>query len=235
MKVLIAEDDRLLGDGLSRFLRQSGHETDVATNGLQADAMLSTREYDLALLDIGLPGMDGLELLRRVRQRERYLPAVLVTARDSLEDRIHGLNHGADDYLVKPFSLTELEARMRAIVRRSQSLGHTRLSYGVLELDVEGSRAWLGGQPLRLTGREWGVLKFLILRAGKIVSKEQILAGVARPDEEMSYNAIEVHISRLRSKLEPAGIQIHSIRGFGYYLEMDDQAVETSKDELPAA
>ena len=134
-------------------------------------------------------------------------------------DGVHGLDLGADDYLVKPFALQELEARIRAVVRRGQASEGAKLSYGDLILDTDARRAWLAEKPLKLTAREWHVLEFLVMRSGKIVSKEQIVSAISRWDAEVSYNAIEVHISRLRSKLEPAGLRIHSIRGFGYYLD----------------
>lgn len=219
MRVLIVEDDRVLSDALTRYLRQAGYVVDAAANGGEANTILATDEFDLAVLDIGLPGMDGLEVLRRVRRRQKYLPVLVITARDSLEDRVHGLDLGADDYLVKPFALEELEARIRAVMRRGQASDGARLAYGTLVMDTGAKRAWLGETPLRLTAREWHLLEFLVTRAGKIVNKEQIVAAISSWDEDVSPNALEVHISRLRAKLEPAGLRIHSIRGFGYYLE----------------
>lgn len=219
MRVLIVEDDKLLADGLTRYLQQVGYVADVATSGTEADQVLARENYDLVILDIGLPGFDGFEVLRRMRRRERYVPVLVLTARDTLEDRVRGLDLGADDYLVKPFALLELEARLRAVVRRGQGVDDTRLNYGALVLDLGARRAWLAGKPLKLTAREWGVLEFLVLRAGKIVNKDQIAGAVSSWDDEISHNAVEVYVSRLRSKLEPVGIVIHSVRGFGYYLE----------------
>jgi two-component system OmpR family response regulator len=219
MRILIVEDDKVLADALTRYLRQAGYVADAASSGIEADAILATEEFDLVVLDIGLPGMDGLEVLRRVRRRSKYLPVLVVTARDALEDRVHGLDLGADDYLVKPFALQELEARIRAIMRRGQAPEGGKLAYGALVMDTGARRAWLGDHPLRLTAREWLVLEFLVTRAGKIVNKEQIISAIANWDVDVSPNALEVHISRLRSKLEPAGLRIHSIRGFGYYLD----------------
>ena len=219
MRVLIVEDDDVLADGLTRHLQQAGYVTDLATNGAEADAVLANDEYELVILDIGLPGMDGLEVLRRLRARDCQVPVLVLTARDAVEDRVRGLNVGADDYLVKPFALLELEARLRALVRRGQATADARLAYGPLTLDLEGKRAWLSDEPLRLTAREWHVLEFLVLRAGKMVNKDQIISALARSDEELSYTSIEAHISRLRQKLLPAGIRIRSIRGFGYYME----------------
>ena len=219
MRVLIVEDDKVLSDGLTRHLHQSGYVVEVAGNGVEANAVLATEEFDLVVLDIGLPGMDGFEILRRVRRRPGYLPVLVLTARDALEDRVHGLDLGADDYLVKPFALQELEARIRAVLRSGQAGGGTKLAYGSLVMDTDAKRAWLADSPLRLTAREWLVLEFLVTRAGKIVNKDQIVSAISNRDDDVSHNALEVHISRLRSKLEPAGLKIHSIRGFGYYLD----------------
>jgi two-component system OmpR family response regulator len=219
MRVLIVEDDKVLSDGLTRHLHQSGYVVEVAGSGVEANAVLATEEFDLVVLDIGLPGMDGFEILRRVRRRPGYLPVLVLTARDALEDRVHGLDLGADDYLVKPFALQELEARIRAVLRRGQAAGGTKLAYGSLVMDTDAKRAWLADSQLRLTAREWLVLEFLVTRAGKIVNKDQIVSAISNRDDDVSHNALEVHISRLRSKLEPAGLKIHSIRGFGYYLD----------------
>ena len=219
MRVLIAEDDEVLADGLDRYLRQAGYNTQRVASGAHADALLAVEAFDLVILDIGLPGLDGFEVLRRLRSRRREVAVLVLTARDAVEDRVRGLDLGADDYLVKPFALVELEARLRAIARRGQPLDETRVVYGPLMLDLDAKRAWLEGEPVRLTAREWQILEFLILRAGKMVSKDQIASAIGSPDEEMSYSAVEVHISHLRQKIEPAGVRIRSIRGFGYYLE----------------
>ena len=218
MRVLIAEDDEVLADGLERYLKQAGYATQRVANGAHADSLLATEEFDLAILDIGLPGLDGFEVLRRLRARRREIAVLILTARDAVDDRVRGLDLGADDYLVKPFALVELEARLRAILRRGQPLDNTHVSYGALTLDIDAKRAWLKGEPIRLTAREWRILEFLILRAGKMVSKDQIVSALAAADDDLSYSAIEVHISHLRQKIDPA-VRIRSIRGFGYYLE----------------
>jgi two-component system, OmpR family, response regulator len=219
MHVLIAEDDETLGDGLGRYLRQAGHQVDLATNGREADLMLTHEWYDLLVLDIGLPGLDGFEVLRRARLRDRYVPTIVLTARDAVEDRVRGLDLGADDYLIKPFSLLELEARMRSVLRRNQKTAETHILYAKLKVDIAARRAWVENDPLRLTSREWGVLECLVLRAGKMVSKDQIAAAISDLDAGLNPNVIEVYISRLRQKLAASGVKIHSIRGFGYYLE----------------
>lgn len=219
MRILIVEDDKTLSDGLARYLRQAGNIVETAATGTEADTLLVHEDYDLVILDVGLPGMDGFEVLRRARKRERYVPVLMLTARDEVEDRVHGLNLGADDYLAKPFSLAELEARVRAVIRRGQAATETQIVYGPLMIDIAARRVWLSNEPVRLTAREWTVLEFLVLRAGKMVSKDQIASAVNGWEADVSPNVVEVYISRLRSKLEPAGVKIHSIRGFGYYLD----------------
>ncbi len=219
MRVLVVEDDKVLRDGLVRYLGEKGYSVSIATNGDEVDAVLKNETFAIVILDIGLPGYDGFEVLRRMRQRPVYVPVLILTARDSLEDRVHGLDLGADDYLPKPFALTELEARIRAVVRRREASRETKLVFGSLTIDIDAKRTWLNEAPLRLTGREWAILEFLVLRAGQMVRKEQIVAAISNWDLEASPNSVEVHISRLRSKLGTAALQIHSIRGFGYYLE----------------
>ena len=219
LQVLIVEDDRVLADGLVRYLQQAGYRTEVVTNGTDADLQLRSDAHDLVVLDIGLPGLDGFEILRRLRARGGRARVLMLTARDGVEDRVHGLDLGADDYLVKPFSLQELEARLRAIARRHDDPSNAQRSYGALKLNTAAKRAWINNEPLRLTIREWQILEFLVSRAGHMVSKDQIVFGLSTIDDEMSHTSVEVHISHLRQKLEPAGIRIRSIRGFGYYLE----------------
>jgi two-component system, OmpR family, response regulator len=223
MRVLIVEDDKVLGEGLVRYLQQAGYGVVLATNGTFADALLAHEDYDIVVLDIGLPGLDGYEVLRRLRARGSPIAVLVLTARDAVDERVRGLDLGADDYLVKPFALLELEARLRAIVRRRQAAAGAQIAYGPLVLDLDARRAWLDGELLRLTAREWNLLEFLVVRAGKMVNKDQIAAAMTRDDGEVSHTSIEVHVSRLRSKLERAGIQIRSIRGFGYYLERPDE------------
>ncbi|MCW5575803.1 MAG: response regulator transcription factor [Burkholderiales bacterium] len=223
MRILIAEDDRILGEGLMRYFRQAGHLPELTTNGNAADHLLSCEDYDLIILDLGLPGIDGFEVMRRVGRRGRRIPTLVITARDAVADKILGLNLGADDYLVKPFSLGELEARIRAVLRRGQGAAETLIVCGRLRVDMAGRRTWVDGAPVRLTAREWAVLECLVLRAGKIVSKEQIISVVAGRDGEVSQGVLNVHMSRLRRKLETAGVRIHTVRGLGYCLEKNAQ------------
>ena len=218
-RILIVEDDPVLSDGLTRSLRESDYAVDSATDGAEADQILSTHSFDLVILDLGLPKLEGYEVLRRLRRRGSKTPVLILTALDALEDRVKGLDLGADDYLTKPFDLPELEARVRALIRRGHSGGGSLLSHGALTLDIAGRRALLDGEPLELSAREIGVLEVLMLRSGRVVNKDQLAEELYGWDEEVSANAIEVYVHRLRRKLEPAGVTIRTIRGLGYLLE----------------
>jgi two-component system OmpR family response regulator len=221
MRILIVEDDPVLADGLTRSLRGADYAVDCVGNGAEADHVLAAQSYDLVILDVGLPGVDGFEVLRRLRRRGAAVPVLILTARDALSDRVKGLDLGADDYMVKPFDLPELEARARALIRRGQSGGASVLSHGALVLDTAGRRATLEGEPLELSARELGVLEVLMMRSGRVVNKEQLAEQLYGWDEEVGPNAIEVYVHRLRRKLEPAGVVIRTIRGLGYLLEKD--------------
>jgi two-component system OmpR family response regulator len=221
MRILIVEDDSVLADGLTRTLRHADYAVDNATNGGDADHVLAAQSYDLVILDLGLPGLDGFEVLRRMRRRGSSVPVLVLTARDALQDRVKGLDLGADDYMIKPFDLPELEARVRALIRRGQSGGGSVLTHGALVLDTAGRRATLGSDPLDLSARELGVLEVLMMRSGRVVNKEQLAEQLYGWDEEVGPNAIEVYVHRLRKKLEPAGVSIRTIRGLGYLLEKD--------------
>jgi two-component system OmpR family response regulator len=224
VRILVVEDDATLADGLTRSLSAGGYALDWADNGLKADAALAQESYDLVILDIGLPGLSGLEVLRRLRHRGARTPVLILTARDATEDRVQGLDLGADDYLVKPFSLPELEARVRALIRRGHAASSPLITHGSLGLDTVAKRAYLRGEALELTPREWGVLEVLLLRAGHVVSKDQIVQALCSWDDDLTPNAVEVYISRLRAKLEGAGIKIRTVRGFGYLLMEPDEA-----------
>jgi two-component system OmpR family response regulator len=223
MRILIAEDDPVLADGLIRSLRHAEYAVDHANNGAEADHVLAAQPYDLVILDLGLPKLDGFEVLRRLRRRGAKVPVLILTARDAVEDRVRGLDLGADDYLSKPFDLPELEARVRALIRRGQSGGSSTLVHGPLSLDTAGRRATLNGAPLELSGRELGVLEVLLMRSGRVVAKEQLAEQLYGWEEEVGANAIEVYVHRLRKKLEPAGVNIRTIRGLGYLLEKIDE------------
>jgi DNA-binding response OmpR family regulator len=219
MRVLIVEDDPVLADGLMRSLRSAEYAVDHVASGDQADHILISQNYDLVILDLGLPKLDGYEVLKRLRRRGTRAPVLVLTARDALDDRVRGLDLGADDYLTKPFDLPELEARVRALIRRGQAGGSAILEHGPLTLDVGGRRATLKGSPIELSARELGVLEVLMMRSGRVVNKDQLAEQLYGWEEEVGPNAIEVYIHRLRRKLEPAGITIRTIRGLGYLLE----------------
>jgi len=217
MRILIAEDDAIIADGLSRSLRQGGYAVDWAPNGIDADAALVTVSYDLLILDLGLPKLSGLEVLKRLRARNSQLPVLILTALDGTGDRVKGLDLGADDYMIKPFELAELEARVRALTRRSAGTTPT-IQCGSLTYDQVGRVAQIQGQPLDLSAREIGLLEVLLTRMGRLVSKGQLVDHLCGWGEEVSSNAIEVYVHRLRKKLEGAGVAINTLRGLGYLL-----------------
>jgi two-component system OmpR family response regulator len=219
VRVLIVEDDVALASGIARILEGEGHAVDVMAKGEQAVLGARQERFDMIILDVGLPGIDGFEVLRRLRAAGDRTPVLVLTARDALDDRVHGLDLGADDYMAKPFAMPELAARVRALVRRSQAQTGPKIVHGPLVLDTLARRATLDGAPLDLAAREWAVLEVLLARVEKIVSKESIIQAVANWGEELTPNAIEVYVSRLRAKLDPSGIRIRTVRGFGYMLE----------------
>jgi DNA-binding response OmpR family regulator len=218
MHVLLVEDDTVLADGLSRVLAASGMRVELATDGLAADQLLQKSTPAVVVLDIGLPGIDGFEVVRRLRARASTLPVLLLTARDAVEDRVRGLELGADDYLVKPFATPELVARIRALARRNAPRPNV-LALGQLVLDTSARRARIGERALELSVREWAVLEYLMQHAGRVVSKQQIIDAILPWGDDITLNAVEVYVSRLRLKLLDAGIAIRTIRGFGYLLE----------------
>jgi DNA-binding response OmpR family regulator len=221
MRILVVEDDSLLAQGLTRVLARAGHAVDKAETGGQADRALRAASYDLVVLDIGLPDIDGFEVLRRLRLRHATANVLVLTARDAIEDRVHGLDLGADDYLTKPFSVTEFEARVRALLRRV-SLPASAVSVGRLTVDVEAKRISVNGTLIELTVREWALLELFMARPGRVLSKEQIAQQLADCDSQLTTNAVEVYVSRLRAKIEMAGVRIRTVRGFGYLWETTD-------------
>jgi len=212
----------VLADALSRALVQSAHAVDVVSTGEEADRALALGIYDLAILDIGLPGLSGLEVLQRLRARKAMTPVLMLTAFDTLADRVRGLDMGADDYLAKPFDLPELEARVRSLLRRSnQSTPY--LEHGPLRFDTVGRRVFVDKRPLDLSPRELAVLELLLLRAGRVVSKEHMVNHLYGWGDEVGDNAIEVNVYRLRKKLEPFGCEIRTVRGMGYLIDSSDE------------
>ncbi len=218
MHVLLVEDDLVLADGISRILMGNGMVVDVVHNGLDADRALQSHAVSIMVLDIGLPGIDGFEVVRRLRARNGDTPVLLLTARDDVQDRVRGLELGADDYLVKPFAAPELVARIKALVRRSNPRP-VEMQLGGLQLDAFTRRATVDGQIIELSAREWAVLEYLMQQASRVVSKQQIIDAILPWGEEVTLNAVEVYVSRIRAKIASAGITIKTIRGFGYMLE----------------
>lgn len=219
MRIFIVEDDLVLADGLKNSLMQSGYAVDLVNNGDSADQILSYQNFDLILLDLGLPKLSGFEILKRLRARKSLTPVLILTANDHISDRVKGLDLGADDYLSKPFELAELEARIRALIRRGQTGGSASLVVGQLILDTANRTATYHDNNLNLSARELAVLEILMSKAGKVVNKEQMLEKLCNFDEDISDNALEVYLHRLRKKLESSSIQIRTIRGLGYLLE----------------
>jgi two-component system, OmpR family, response regulator len=220
MQILLVEDDAVLVDGLCRVLQGQGIQVELAHDGIRADRLLQAGSYAVAVLDIGLPGIDGFEVVRRLRARGSGMPVLLLTARDAVEDRVKGLELGADDYLVKPFATPELVARIRALARRNAPPS-SALVAGRLTLDVAARRARAGDKSLELSVREWAVLEYLLQHSGRVVSKQQIVDAIQPWGDDLTLNAVEVYVSRLRAKLEDAGVAIRTIRGFGYLLETE--------------
>lgn len=220
MRILIAEDDPSLGVGLQRILRKSGYAVDWVRTGAEADAALGMQEFDLLILDISLPKLSGLEVLKRLRARDSRMPVLILTGLDSVDARVRGLDSGADDYLVKPFQCAELEARARALIRRGMSGAPTRVRHGRLSFDQVGRVAELCGARLDLSARELALLELFLQRPGQLVGKEQLMHHLCEWGDEVSSNAIEVYVHRLRKKLAPGSVRISTVRGVGYRLEM---------------
>jgi two-component system OmpR family response regulator len=220
MRILIAEDDQVLADGLLRSLRASGAAVDHVSSGTEADAaLMANNEFDLLILDLGLPKLHGFDVLRKLRGRGSSMPVLILTAADAVEERVKGLDCGADDYMAKPFSLQELEARVRALTRRGMGGTSSTIKHGPLVYDQAGRVATIDGKMVELSARELGLLEVLLQRAGRLVSKDQLVERLCEWGEEVSNNAIEVYIHRLRKKIEKGPIRIATVRGLGYCLE----------------
>ncbi len=219
MRALLAEDEQTLGTWLSKALEGVGIQVEWVNNGKLADIAIRDHDHDVLILDLGMPGLDGLEVLKRLRERDQRIPTLILTARDSLAERVKALNAGADDFLTKPFALAELEARLHALVRRARGSEHPRLCCGSLIFDVARKQFLLSGEVLALSPREHAVLRVLIQHSGEPMSKQQILERVFPDDEDVHPEAVEVFVHRLRKRLENKGVRIVTMRGLGYALE----------------
>lgn len=216
MRILLVEDDKMLGDGVQAGLGQSGFSVDWVKDGVAGELALKTGEYAGVVLDLGLPRLSGLELLARLRASGNKVPVLILTARDRVEDRVKGLDGGADDYVVKPFDLGELAARLRALVRRARGEAAPKLRVGEIELDPAARSVRFRGRPVELAVREFALLQELMLNAGRVLSREQLAQRLYSWGEEIESNAIEVHVHHLRKKLSPE--LLRTVRGVGYLL-----------------
>ncbi|WP_371365383.1 response regulator [Pseudomonas sp. QL9] len=219
MRLLLAEDDAMIGEALQQGLRKEGYSVDWVQDGKSALLALETTEYALLLLDLGLPRSDGMEVLRRIRRGETALPVIIITARDTLPDRVAGLDCGADDYLVKPFAMEELLARMRAVSRRQVGRVQVELNVGPLRMDPAGHLLWLRGEPVSVSAKEFALLHVLMQGPERILSREQLEDRLYGWGEEIGSNAVQVHIFNLRKKL--GADVIRSVRGVGYHVGED--------------
>jgi DNA-binding response OmpR family regulator len=222
MRLLLVEDDQALSLGVRRALEREGWRVDVLPDGRAARAAGLGGEHDLAVLDLGLPGCDGMEVLRHWRREGARLPVLLLTARDELADRVAGLDAGADDFLAKPFDTPELLARLRALKRRSAGLVSQSLQLGALELDVAGRELRHAGVRVSLSPRELALTELLMHKAGRVVTKESIVARLSSWEADFSENSVEVYVHRLRKRFGELGVVIKTIRGFGYVMEAAD-------------
>ncbi|HEY0635368.1 MAG TPA: response regulator [Gammaproteobacteria bacterium] len=216
---MLVEDDALLGDGLRAGLGQDGYSVDWLRDGSSAEAALRMEHYDLAVLDINLPGRNGLQLLKGLRNGGSTLPVLLLTARDTVADRVAGLDSGADDYLVKPFDLDELLARLRALLRRRGGRASPELHHGALVIDPAAHSVTLGGTPVEISPREFAVLQLLLENRGRVLSRSRLEEGLYSWQSEVESNAVEVYIHHLRKKLGPS--LIRTVRGAGYIIDKE--------------
>ena len=219
MRILVVEDDSVLAAALTRALTQAAYVVDLVEDGETANEALRSTDYDLVVLDLALPKLDGLSVLRRLRDRRSHVPVLILTARDMLEDRVTGLDLGADDYMTKPFDLPEFEARVRALIRRGHSTAGASLSHGRVRLDVAARRLFHDDEPIEMSARELALTELFLARQGRVVSKEQMIDHLFGFGDDVGSNAIEVYVHRVRRKLEPLGIEIRTVRGMGYLLD----------------
>jgi two-component system OmpR family response regulator len=219
MNILLIEDDEVLADGLTHTLSSSGYCVTGAATGAYAEHLLKAQGFDLIILDLGLPDMDGLQLLRRLRSQKLSLPILVLTARDDMNDRIEGIRQGADDYMTKPFELRALEARLHALVRRCYGGFSHIIEIGSLQLDTSNHQIMAKGELLSLSAREFAVLEVLMMQKGKVISKDKIAQHLSLQGDALADNAIEVYVHRIRKRIEPYHVGIRTFRGLGYLLE----------------
>lgn len=219
MRILLVEDDVPLAEALTTLLTGTGYAVDCVGDGLSAEALVQAEQFDLMILDLNLPEKDGLSVLRSLRARRNGVPILILTARGAPDERVAGLDLGADDYMVKPFDVREFEARVRSILRRQAGLRASALTLGPLHFDLTARRFTLAGEALDLPARELALLELLVMRAGRVVGKEAIVQSLTNLDESLSDNAIEQYVSRLRRRLQPHGLTLRTARGLGYMLE----------------
>jgi two-component system OmpR family response regulator len=219
VRVLVVEDNLTLANGLAAVLRGSGYAVDMVHDGVSAAAVLATERFDAVVLDLSLPEMDGLDVLRTMRARQHDAAVLILSARGESDDRIKGLDLGADDYMAKPFDVEELEARLRALLRRKAGLKVSTVAFGDVVFDMNQRTFFANGVAIDLPAREVSLLETLFMRAGKVVAKQAIIESLAGFDEDLSANAIEQYVSRLRKRLAPHGLTVRTARGIGYYLE----------------
>ncbi|MEW7006303.1 response regulator transcription factor [Lentilitoribacter sp. EG35] len=217
MRILLIEDNEELGLGIMKLLGKT-YAIDQANNGEYAISSILVQDYDLVILDLGLPDMDGLDVLKEIRSNRKSTPVLILTARGALDDRISGLDLGADDYMTKPFEIDELQARVRALLRRVSMEKTSLLEFGAINLDVRSNVVLSGSEPIEMTPREIMVLQALMMASGRLLSKSQLLESITNFEEDVSENAIEQYVSRVRKKLTPHGVTIHAARGLGYHL-----------------
>lgn len=221
MRLLVIEDDAPIAAGLQRSLRRGGNAVDVSRDGRSALLALNEADYDCVILDLGLPDIDGTQILRQMRRQNQQTPVVILSARDETADRVLGLDLGADDYIAKPFALDELEARIRAVTRRATARRGDDITIGKLRLSLSQRQVFIGSRAAELVPREFAVLECLLLRQGRVVSKRQLLEQIGGWDAELSENAVELYVHRVRRKIEHSGCTIRTLRGFGYLLDVD--------------
>jgi two-component system OmpR family response regulator len=219
MRILVAEDNETLAGGLAAVLRNGGYAVDVVHDGASADAALRATDFDLVVLDLNLPELDGLDVLRALRARRSGTAVLILTARGAMDQRVKGLDLGADDYMTKPFDVPELEARVRVLLRRRSGLHDARVGFGDIALDTVSRTVTARGAMLEVPQRELHVLETLLMKAGQVVAKQAIIESLAAFDDDLSPNAVEQYVSRLRRRLAPFDVTVRTARGIGYYLD----------------